>query len=224
MKSLLLLAVAAGLTMTGAQAGIILFDDFEGASTWTSSGATANDWALLSGAGAYSPTQYWGVNDPNTVHSAMLTSPILLANSGDVVLSFYHSYVLESNFDGGVVEISINGGGFTDVGGANFTQSGYNSTISNSFSSPIAGRQAFSGNSGGFLQSIVSLAGVGAGDNFQIRFLRGTDTSVSATGWFIDDVLITDDTPSAIIPEPSTLLLSGLGFVGLLATRLRRRS
>jgi len=49
-----------------------------------------------------------------------------------------------TGFDGMVLEISVNGGPFQDIlaAGGSFVTGGYNRTISPSFNSPIAGRQA----------------------------------------------------------------------------------
>ena len=68
-------------------------------------------------------------------------------------LFFAHSYDLENGRDGAVVEISINGGAFTDIitAGGSFGFGGYNGTISTAFQSPIAGRPAWTGNSGGYI-------------------------------------------------------------------------
>ena len=70
-------------------------------------------------------------------------------------VSFRNFYNTESTFDGGVLEVSspnINAGAFTDVTaaavGGSFVTGGYNATISTAFMSPIAGRMAWSGNSG----------------------------------------------------------------------------
>ena len=63
-------------------------------------------------------------------------------------------------FDGGVLEISTDGGNtFQDIlaAGGSFVMGGYNRTISADRGSPIAGRQAWSGNSGGFITTMVNL-------------------------------------------------------------------
>ncbi len=111
--------------------------------------------------------------------------------SGAPVLSFWHNYATESNYDGGVVEISANGGAWTDLGSL-ITQNGYNSSISSTYGNPIGGRQAFSGNSGGYLETRVNLSSY-AGQSVRIRFRLGTDSSVSSTGWYVDDVKIADE-------------------------------
>ena len=64
-------------------------------------------------------------------------------------------------------------------------QNGYTGTISTAFGSPIAGRQAWEGISGGssasptYITTIVNLPAAAMGQNIQLRFRRATDNSVS---------------------------------------------
>jgi hypothetical protein len=143
------------------------------------------------------------VNDPNCISDERLDSkpfPIIAAGA---VLTFRHTFALESNFDGGVVEISspnINAGAFTDIvtAGGSFvggTQA-YNGTISTSFGNPIGGRQAFTGtNAGGFgvyVTTSINLPAATNGQSIIIRWRRGSDNSVAATGWRVDTVSVTN--------------------------------
>jgi hypothetical protein len=61
-------------------------------------------------------------------------------------------------FDGGVLEISFDDGlTFQDIvaAGGTFVRGGYNGTISTCCGNPLAGRQAWTGNSGGFIDTTV---------------------------------------------------------------------
>jgi hypothetical protein len=116
-----------------------------------------------------------------------LVSPLINVGAG-VTLSFWHNYAFESGFDGGVVEISTNGTTWLDIG-TNATVNGYNSTISTGYSSPIGGRRAFSGSISGFVQTLIPLTAY-AGKSVYLRFRQADDTSVAATGWYVDDVSI----------------------------------
>ena len=170
---------------------ILFQDDFEpDLSAWTTTHApgTANDWALVTTT-PNSPTHAAFASDPNVVSDQYLTlaAPVTVG-SGDQ-LSFMNKYGLESGFDGGVVEISTNGGAsWTDLG-PQFTQNGYTGTISGSFSSPIAGRPAFTGTRSSYLQSVADLTPY-AGQSVLVRFRMASDISVAATGWWVDDVSI----------------------------------
>jgi hypothetical protein len=143
-------------------------------------------------------------NDPNCISDERLDSkpfPIIAAGA---VLTFRHTFAMESSgssfFDGGVVEISIGGGAFTDIitAGGSFVAGtqGYVGTISSSFGNPLAGRMAFSGtNAGGFgvyVTTSINLPASTNGQSVVIRWRRGSDSSVAATGWRIDTVSVTN--------------------------------
>ena len=108
-------------------------------------------------------------------------------------LSFWHRWNLESGFDGAVLETSTNGGTTWVDAGPLITLNGYNGTISTSFMSPIAGRQAWTANPNltNFVESRVNLASF-AGQNILIRFRTADDSSVAPTGggWWIDDIAL----------------------------------
>ena len=89
-----------------------------------------------------------------------------------------------------VLEMSVNAGAFADVikAGGTFVTGGYNRTISGSFGSPIANRNAWSGNSGGFITSSVDLPASANGQNVVFRFRRATDNSIGVTGVYVDNV------------------------------------
>ena len=123
------------------------------------------------------------VNDPDYVSDKYLDTPPIgipiPRESLDGVLAaqitFRHNYNLESEYDGGVLEISINGGPFVDIqdAGGSFVEGGYNSTISVDFSSPIAGRQAWSDISDGYITTTVNLPGSVLGNFVAFRFQDG---------------------------------------------------
>ena len=66
---------------------------------------------------------------------------------------------------------------------------GYNRTISTDRGSPIAGRQAWSGNSEGFITTVVNLPFIFAG-NSRLRWRMASDTGGSNEGWRVDKVNI----------------------------------
>ncbi|MEJ0089882.1 MAG: S8 family serine peptidase [Limisphaerales bacterium] len=126
-----------------------------------------------------------------------LVTPVIALPSGPAILSFRNNYNLEANssptgagYDGGVLEIKIGAGAFTDIitAGGSFASGGYNRTISTSFSNPLAGRQAWSSSSGGYTNTIVNLPASAAGQNIQLKWRCGTDSSSTATGWRIDTI------------------------------------
>jgi len=171
----------------------LFLDDMEsGGSGWTvSHGQGSSDWTLdpnhpHGGSAAWLALDVEAVSD----QYLSLSTPISLPSSTE--LSFWHDFTTEAGFDGGVVEISADGGAWRDLGSA-FTQGGYPGIIAADSDSPIGGRWAFTGDSAGYAMSVVDLGGY-AGQSVQIRFRMATDGSVGAPGWFIDDVEITQRT------------------------------
>ena len=95
-------------------------------------------------------------------------------------------------FDGGVLEISTDGGNtFQDIlaAGGSFVMGGYNRTISTDRGSPIAGRQAWSGNSEGFITTVAYLPFLFMPST--LRWRMASDSSGSDEGWRVDTVDIT---------------------------------
>ena len=160
-----------------------------GVNNWvaTHSGGTRN-WSQVTTA-SHSPTHSWFATNQTTATDQFLRSPRFTVVPGSV-LSFWHRYNLELDFDGGVVEISANGNTWTDLGSLS-TKNGYVTTISYGYNSPIAGRMAFTGNSGTFIETQIPLTAY-AGQNVYLRFRAASDASDAATGWWVDDVKITN--------------------------------
>ena len=158
------------------------------------------------------------VDDPAAVSDKRLDTPTINVQTATAQLTFQNSRVLESGFDGGVLEISINGAAFQDIlaAGGTFAAGGYNATISSSFSNPLAGRQAWSGNSAGYITTTVNLPAAAAGQPVVFRFRMGSDTSVAQTGWRIDGLSLTDgytccigctDTTLPVVTPPANLAM-----------------
>jgi hypothetical protein len=136
------------------------------------------------------------VDDPATISDKQLLSPniALICDAGAVQVFFRNNFNFQDGFDGGVLEVSYDGGlTFEDVlaAGGTFLLGGYNGTINSCCGNPLAGRQAWTGNSGGFIDTtVVSLPG-GCIVQLVLRWRMGSDSSVSGEGWRIDNVAIT---------------------------------
>jgi hypothetical protein len=125
-----------------------------------------------------------------TPGESSLTSPVIpipaapvMGTNPSVRLTFRNNYNTEPSFDGGVLEISINGGPFTDIlaAGGSFVEGGYNGAIVVT-DSVLTGRQAWTGNSGGFITSTVNLPAAANGQNAQFRWRTAYDTGTNPTG------------------------------------------
>jgi fibronectin type 3 domain-containing protein len=178
-------------TPTG-PSGVSFNSDFEGTLTdFGVSGTGGNAWVATTSQ-SNSPSTSAFCDDEAIVkdQSLVLVTDQNLPAGSPATMSFYHWYNTESGFDGGVLEYSTNAGStWSDIGSSRITSNGYNSTISTSYSSPIGGRAAWSGNSGGFIQSTVNLADF-AGSTIRFRWRMACDTSIGATGWWVDDIAI----------------------------------
>lgn len=172
---------------------------------WTASilAGAVSPWATSTASTATTPNAAFAA-DPATVSDNALTSPATPVTAANSSFYFHHSYNTESTYDGGVLEISIDGGSFTDLvtAGGNFSVGGYNATISSSFSSPIGGRLAWSGNSGGFVVAGVTLPAAAVGHNVAVRWRATSDASVAGTGWYVDSILC-GAAPTPPTPPPS---------------------
>jgi hypothetical protein len=175
------------------------------------------------------PNAAW-INDPDTVSDKYLDSPPLVINPNarilifsnnyplddgfrNASLSFSNNYALDDGFDGGVLEVSVDGGPFQDIlaAGGSFDTGGYNGTISTCCGNPLAGRPAWTGDSGGFILTAVDLAAF-FGHSIVLRWRMASDSSGSGDGWRVDDIAIgcerSTPTPTpfptpSITPTPS---------------------
>jgi serine protease AprX len=149
---------------------------------------------------ADSPPNAAFINDPTVVSDKRLASlQFTIFEALSPRLTFRQNFNLEASdvdpnvgFDGGVLEISVDQGqtyhDILDAGGS-FLLGGYNRTISTDRGSPIAGRPAWSGNSGGFITTVVSLPFIVI--EGRLRWRMASDTNGSSEGWRVDTVNIT---------------------------------
>ncbi|MDX6405211.1 MAG: hypothetical protein QOH70_2666, partial [Blastocatellia bacterium] len=148
----------------------------------------------------------WFAPNPFVGSDQYLTSPVMTVDgSGSMNLQFDHSWGFEfdggGNYDGGVVEMSVNGGAYTDIGAP-----AYNGTILNYSGTvnPLKGRVAFVANSAGTIHTSLTQA-IAPGSTVQIRFRVGSDSSVGSTGWRVDNIAFTGtvETPFAVLVAES---------------------
>lgn len=141
------------------------------------------------------------VDDPAVLSDKRLDSPqFTFFEGGFVRLTFRHNFNLEASeqnqglgYDGGVLEVSSDGGNtFQDIlaAGGSFVVGGYNRTIATDRGSPIAGRQAWSGNSGGFITTVVNVPPFQT-PSTKLRWRMASDSTGSGEGWRVDTVHVT---------------------------------
>lgn len=183
--------------------GAIWSKNFDGPVTgWTSQATTgSNNWSLTT-AQSQSPDTSYFAPGPSSKTTTNLTSPAIAipASATDLQFKFWHSYNLENTKDAGIFEFSVDGGAWFDVqssgSGASFASNGYNATV-NSGGKPsdrneFQGQPAWSGNSNGFIETIVNLTNTSkyAGHNLSMRWRIATDGKNSSPGWYVDSIVL----------------------------------
>ncbi|MEM6723559.1 MAG: T9SS-dependent M36 family metallopeptidase, partial [Bacteroidota bacterium] len=157
--------------VTGAPGSQVIFEDgFEnGIANWNISNPVGPaTWVANTTNPFEGNTAYFAADiDESSDQLLELANPIQLTGNNPR-LAFWHEYNTESGWDGGVVEISVDGGAWADVGPF-FTQNGYTSALNENPDSPISGREAFHGSSNGYIQSIADLSNF-SGQSIQVRF------------------------------------------------------
>ncbi|MDX2034693.1 MAG: S8 family serine peptidase [Blastocatellia bacterium] len=190
---------------------------------WTATNATgaAPLWVTSTTSPSSAPNALF-VDDPSTVSDKRIESPAYPISSSSAQLTFRHTYSFEGTttfFDGGVLEVSIDGGAFVDVtsatAGGTFLAGGYTGAISSSFSNPIGGRQAWGGaNAGGFgtyVTTTVQFGSALAGKTAKFRWRMGSDTTATGLGWRVDNIQVLGAlqccvgiTPTVTITDPAS--------------------
>jgi hypothetical protein len=146
------------------------------------------------------------IPDQNGISDKVLDSRDIAITSAAAVLSFRNYFNTEYDpppaevfWDGGVLEVSspnINGGDFTDVTdpavGGSIPTGGYTGEISGIANNPLAGRMAWSGDSGGYINTVVNLGANVNGQTIKLRFRMGTDEALARPGWRIDTLSFVD--------------------------------
>jgi subtilisin-like proprotein convertase family protein len=146
--------------------------------------ATVNTFPDSSPNAAFAP-------DPNTQGTSELTSPSIALGNLPHKLIFRHFYQTDFEFDGCVIEISINGGAFTDIisAGGTFVTGGYDTVL---VSGTLSGRQSWTGQQAGYITTEINLPASANGQSVRFKWRIGTDDMEAGTGWRIDNVQVTN--------------------------------
>ncbi|HSP41392.1 MAG TPA: MBG domain-containing protein, partial [Luteolibacter sp.] len=187
--------------------GALWSENFDGSvSGWTSNATTgSNSWTLTT-AQSHTPDSSYFAPGPATKTTCSLTSPAIAIppTASNMQLKFWHRYELENERDGGVLEFSVDGGPWTDItatnSGTSFASNAYVATLRNVGGGPnapsdLGGRSTWTGNSGGFVETIVNLTDNAkfAGNTLRLRWIIATNASTSSTGWYVDSVALIGD-------------------------------
>jgi Zn-dependent metalloprotease len=204
-------------------------DDFEsgvnGWSVFNSGPPTPYDWVQVSGGlpMGRSGTVWFAEDrhigncssqDESAVHSLLSPVIALPADVPSATLSFTHFVDSETFFDGGIVNISVDAGPFTQIPATAIVFNGYNSRLSLDNTNPLAGRDAWTGVNlipGVWGTTLIDLSGfVTGGESVQFLFQFGKDGCTGTIGWFVDDFeLLT--CPTTVPPDPEDQVLNRFG-------------
>ncbi|RYV03417.1 peptidase M36 [Shewanella sp. OPT22] len=128
---------------------------------------------------------------------AVETREFTVGFEGDFEVNFWHFYAIEQDWDGGVVEISVNGSDWVDVTevGGSF-DIGYDGPVTTQDVQALSERPVFHGrnNTNGTVGNNESINfGTGLnGSNVKLRFRIASDAVFSDLGWWIDNVSLTN--------------------------------
>ncbi|WP_223787792.1 choice-of-anchor B family protein [Marinicella meishanensis] len=129
---------------------------------------------------------YWSQNSSNTCNR-LTSQPFTLTPGQASELSFQTLYNIEERWDGGLVEISVNGGPWTkpavspaypDTFRASSDECGFDENT-----------PAFSGVQNSWQQHTVDLS-TNQGQQVEVRFSYSTDGSVNDGGWYLDNLAL----------------------------------
>ena len=134
-------------------------------------------------AGAY---ELYGGRAALLFNSCTLASPVTLG--ADAELSFWTWYEIEDLWDFGFVQISTDGGStWTSLDNSDTTSDHDPSAIG----TVLDNLPGFTGSSGGWVPETFDLSAY-EGESVLVRFLYVTDWATELTGFFVDEIAITD--------------------------------
>ena len=154
---------------------------------------------MISTARPNSPVASWKVSDPSSISDQRLISPpIQIPDTlSGLNLQFSHWRLIEGSTagsgatcqDGGILEVSVDGGVYNQVPAAQIQVGPYNGTLASGSGNPLAGNEAWCGLASGHEPVIVDLSTY-AGHEAQFRFRLATNSTSPREGWYIDDIRV----------------------------------
>jgi hypothetical protein len=169
---------------------------------WTTKflSGTGDQWAIVNGDANFGTGKGWYIPDNGVASDAVLVSPQFKIGTDTFKIDFLNYFQFERagtlgdgtpvSYDGGVMEISIDGAPYVDVtaAGGTFTVGGYNGLII--VFDEVNGRPGFASYSGDYLPETVDFGTALAGKAVRFRFRAASDTNTGEFGWFIDKIVV----------------------------------
>lgn len=165
----------------------------------TSTGTTQT-WAISDQSATTGSGNAWFAPDLGSAATLALVTPSLSVPAGSrFTFAFDHAFDFEADllaqYDGGVIEVSVDGGAWTDAAtfGATFS-GGYNATLQ------ANNRRGYGGASAGVLHETLDFGSLLAGHSVRLRFVLVSDALGGGTGWSVDNVVVSGaGTPFAAV-------------------------
>ena len=147
--------------------------------------------------------------------SGLQTPPVVITNTDPVTVTFVHRHSFEfdasANYDGGQVQLSVNGSPFAVVPGTSFTANGYNGLIGGT--TVLADKSAFVQASAGYdthalIASTFMIGPFNPGDQVQVQFIASWDECSEAAepNWQIASVVFSS---GEVLPQAGAQLSVG---------------
>lgn len=189
-----------------------------GNASWVLAGTGAGTNFAITSTISNSPSNSWATTPFATTtgsRTMTMTNSVAIASPAEsgLVLEFFHRYLTEATYDGGILEYALDGGtiwtnilaaqGSVPADPARFLEGGYAGAMNASGAFPSAPAW-HGGNNAGWTKVRVNLSGF-AGTSVKFRYRAGTDSSVSpaGSGWWIDDIRIYAPSVCSAVPADS---------------------
>lgn len=159
----------------------------------TTNNGSQTPWVTTTTTPDTAPNAAFG-NDGASAGDSTLVSPYVSVTSAAATVTFTKNYAFETpDWDGMVLEISVNGGPYQDItaAGGSFSAGGYTGTIRVATANPLSGRQGWIGSTAGsYTTTTATLPASTNGQTVRLRWRIGADDAVGGTGARIDTVAL----------------------------------
>ena len=192
-------------SVTQELAVVVNTDDMPTSSATDSFDAVSSVWTTTAADSPWSHTRptaldgvWLGVDSGARSDASVVSPPLTGDATGPVTITLSHKFSFEFSgttyWDGGVIEVSTDGGTTWQDITAFVSSSPYNATLSTTADNPLGGRAAFGRTNASYPNPDTLTLDLGTSlvnQAFRLRFRVGADQNTGAPGWEIDDVAFT---------------------------------
>lgn len=157
-------------------------------------------WAISSNRSSSGPNSAYAPSVTNYGQALLIAPSVRIGPQGGM-LEFLHRYDLDLRSDGGVVEASLDGGSWFDLlnSAATVVAGDYNNTIRTESQNVLRGREVWTGTITSFTATRVALPAAWGGQQIAFRWRLANNSTVTLSGWNVDDVKFTT---SSYVADP----------------------